>query len=157
MKQLIICSEQLNSSSQWIRVLWCNLLFCKAIMHKVHLLMITLIYCLFPCGTLFLFVLSHIFLKMCLLSNIFLRFSFLCRTIFVLFLLSVSKRHWYMLCSVMLIYFDKLLGAISITPTLLRLIPSLEGSDGRCVHVLDLFSWKFIVFHYYQVHLFAEL
>jgi hypothetical protein len=33
-----------------------------------------------------------------------------------------------------------ILGAISITPTLLRLIPSLDGSDGRYVHVLDLFS-----------------
>jgi len=29
------------------------------------------------------------------------------------------------------------IGAISITPTMLRLIPPLGRSDGRCVHVSD--------------------
>ena len=67
----------------------------------------------------------------------------------LLFLLSVSKRHY--------LYAMFWLGAISITPTLLRLIPPLGGSDGRCVHVLDLFSWRYFTLHYCQVHLFAEL
>ena len=38
-------------------------------------------------------------------------------------------------------------GTISITPTMLRLIPSLEGSDGRFVHTLDFLVQenKFII------------
>ena len=51
---------------------------------------------------------------------------------------SVSKEH--LLCYIPT-------DATSVTFTLLRLISSLDESDGRCVHVLEILT--FVFFKYY--------
>lgn len=102
-------SKQLISSSLRIRVFWFYLWFCKAIMHKVQLLMITLFNFYFPLRYfLFLWFYLLYFLK-CVFVNFVNYKMILCmQNNNLLFLLSVSKRHYYMLCSVCYLFLNNI-------------------------------------------------
>src|ERR1700759_790239 len=111
-------------------------------MHKVHNLNITYDYFEFLCSTLlFLYCIRY-----CLIFYMF-RYIWLINSYIKNRLrnlvFSVSKMHY--ICYV-------LTDATSVTFTLLRLISSLDESDGRCVHVLEIFIFEFYKY-YCQVHL----